>query len=124
MTYEELQNKIDEMDKRIKKLEEKKDENIINNLPIMKQIDSLQAMSDERYRINSKLMACKIITGTTNASAGTESAHAHYLNKTPNIVLVLPEANATIYRSKASDANNFYLKSSANSTPFTAFVLY
>jgi len=39
MTYEELQNKIDEMDRRIKKLEEKKDENIINNFSIMRQID-------------------------------------------------------------------------------------
>lgn len=128
MTYKELEEQVNKLNDKLsvteKKLEELK--NISNQQlePLRNDFTALQRASDERFRIDSKLMVCKIITGTTNASAGTESTHAHYLGRTPNVVLVLPDANATIYKSKAPDATNIYLKSSANSTSFTAFILY
>jgi hypothetical protein len=69
-------------------------------------------------------MMCKIITGTTHATAGTESTHAHKLSKTPRFTFVLPTMKSYVYQSKAPDATNIYLKASENSTTFTAFVIY
>lgn len=126
MTYKELEEEVKVLKGKIaateKNITELKNTQGLN--PLKSDYKALQRASDERFRIDSKLMVCKIITGTTNASAGTESAHAHMLGRTPNVVLVLPDANATIYKSRAPDATNFYLKSSANSTSFTAFILY
>ena len=128
MTYKELENIVNQLNDKLIALERKNEE--LKNISteqlksLRNDYVTLQKASNERYRIDSNLMVCKIITGTTDASAGTESTHAHYLGRTPNIVLVLSEANATVYKSKASDSKNFYLKSSANSTPFTAFILY
>ena len=128
MTYKELEEQFKQLkDKLIvaeRNIAELKNISTQGLNPLKSDYRALQRASDERFRIDSKLMVCKIITGTTNASAGTESTHAHMLGRTPNVVLVLPDANATVYKSKASDSNNFYLKSSANSTPFTAFILY
>lgn len=128
MTYKELEEEVKVLKGKIatteKKLEELKNISTQGLNPLESDYKALQRASNERFRIDSKLMVCKIITGTTNASAGTESTHAHMLGRTPNVVLVLPDANATIYKSKAPDATNFYLKSSANSTSFTAFILY
>ena len=128
MTYKELEEEIKVLKGKIATTEKNITE-LKNTLtqglnPLKSDYRALQRASDERFRIDSKLMVCKIITGTTNASAGTESTHAHMLGRTPNVVLVLPDANATIYKSRAPDATNFYLKSSANSTSFTAFILY
>lgn len=128
MTYKELEEQVNKLNDKLSVVESKLEE--LKNIskqqlePLRNDFTALQRASDERFRIDSKLMVCKIITGTTNASAGTESTHSHMLGRTPNIVLVLPDANATIYKSKAPDATNFYLKSSANSTSFTAFILY
>ena len=128
MTYKELENIVNQLNDKLIALERKNEE--LKNISteqlksLRNDYVTLQKASNERYRIDSNLMVCKIITGTTDDSAGTESTHAHYLGRTPNIVLVLSEANATVYKSKASDSKNFYLKSSANSTPFTAFILY
>ena len=128
MTYKELEEEIKVLKGKVATTEKNITE-LKNTLtqglnPLKSDYKALQRASDERFRIDSKLMVCKIITGTTNAIAGTESTHAHMLGRTPNVVLVLPDANATIYKSRAPDATNFYLKSSANSTSFTAFILY
>ena len=128
MTYKELEEEIKVLKGKVATTEKNITE-LKNTLtqglnPLKSDYRALQRASDERFRIDSKLMVCKIITGTTNAIAGTESTHAHMLGRTPNVVLVLPDANATIYKSRAPDATNFYLKSSANSTSFTAFILY
>ena len=128
MTYKELEEEVKVLKSKIAAAEKNITE-LKNTLtqglnPLKSDYKALQRASDERFRIDSKLMVCKIITGTTNAIAGTESTHAHMLGRTPNVVLVLPDANATIYKSRAPDATNFYLKSSANSTSFTAFILY
>lgn len=128
MTYKELEEQVKQLKDKLSITERNIAE--LRNIstqqlePLRSEYEALQKASNERFRIDSKLMVCKIITGTTNASAGTESTHAHYLGRTPNVVLVLPDANATIYKSKAPDATNIYLKSSANSTAFTAFILY
>jgi len=124
MDYKELQQEVEILRSEVDELKKLKNIPPKEPKPLIEQINALQTISDERYRIGSKLMLCKIITGMTDATAGTESTHPHYLNKTPNLVLVLPDANGVIYKSKASDSNNIYLKSSANATAFTAFVLY
>ena len=123
-TFKELQQEVEILRSEVDELKKLKNIPSQEPKPLIEQINALQTLSDERYRIGSKLMLCKIITGVTSGSAGTESTHPHYLNKTPNIVLLLAEASATIYKSKASDPTNFYVKSSGTSTPFTAFVLY
>jgi hypothetical protein len=125
MNYQDLQLKVDKLDEAIEKLDkELKRVDAKEDKELFDRFNLIEKQTNERYRIDSNLMVCKIITGTTHASAGTESTHPHYLGRTPNVVLVLPEANATIYKSKASDSTNFYLKSSANATAFTAFILY
>jgi len=124
MTFQELINKVEDLTSEVSELRKMKNTSTNEIEPLKTQIIALKQFSTERYRIGSDLMLCRIITGTTSGSAGTETSHAHYLSKTPNIVLLLTEANATIYKSKASDPTNFYVKSSGTSTPFTAFVLY
>jgi hypothetical protein len=50
----------------------------------------------------------------TNQGIGTsETTIAHGLGITPNNVLVFPYSNAVVYRSRAPDATNIYLKASA-----------
>jgi hypothetical protein len=124
MTYEELSKKVEDLALDVDRLSKMKNIPTQDIEPLKTQIKTSQGLLNERYRIGSDLMLCKILTGTTHASAGTESTHPHYLNKTPRVVLVLPDANGVIYKSKASDATNIYLKSSENATAFTAFVLY
>lgn len=124
MTIEELNNKIERLSLEVDKLSKMKNVSTNEIESLVSKNKASQSMLNERYRIDSNLMVCKIITGTTHASAGTESTHPHLLGRTPNVVLVLPNANATIYKSKASDKTNFYLKSSGSATAFTAFVLY
>lgn len=63
-----------------------------------------------------------VVSGTTDASAGTQSAHAHGLGYTPKRVQLLPKGNGVIYQSAAPDATNIYVKGSANSLTFDAYV--
>lgn len=62
------------------------------------------------------------VTGTTSATAGTETTHAHTLGAVPDFVSLTPKANGTLYWTTAPDATNIYLKSSGTSTPFEALV--
>lgn len=63
-----------------------------------------------------------VVSGTTDASAGTQSAHAHGLGYTPKRVQLLPKSNGVVYQSAAPDATNIYVKGSANSLTFDAYV--
>ena len=66
----------------------------------------------------------RIITGTCDANAGTESTHAHGGARIPTFYIVLSTGNGVVYESQAADATNIYLKSSANSTTFRAFMFF
>lgn len=65
-----------------------------------------------------------IITGTTHASAGTEAAFAHGLARVPRGYIVYSrDKAASIYDGTTANTSTYlYLKSSANSTTFTAYV--
>jgi len=79
--------------------------------------------SDLRILIETQHLKTKLITGTTHASAGTQSTHAHGLGVIPTWVIITPTANGVVYKSAASDATNIYLKASANSITFEAIVI-
>lgn len=62
------------------------------------------------------------ISGTTSATPGTQTAHAHGLGYVPSRVQLLPTSNGVIYQSANPDATNIYVKGSASSLTFTAYV--
>ncbi len=64
----------------------------------------------------------KKVSGTTNATAGTQDAYAHGLPYTPSTVIVTPKGNGVVYESQAADATNIYLSGSAASLNFDAYV--
>lgn len=67
------------------------------------------------------------VTGTTNATANTETAHAHGLTVTPlddQIFFVAQDKAGSIYISKPTDETSFYTKSDITSVSFTAIILY
>lgn len=66
--------------------------------------------------------ALKAITGTTNATAATQTAYPHGLGYAPKTVLVTPQGNAAIWESQAADATNIYLSASAAAIAFAAYV--
>ena len=63
-----------------------------------------------------------VVSGTTDATAGTQSTHAHGLGYTPKRVQLLPKSNGVVYQSASPDATNIYVKGSANSLTFDAYV--
>ena len=74
MTYKELEEEVKVLKGKIaateKNITELKNISTQGLNPLKSDYKALQRASDERFRIDSKLMVCKIITGTTNASAG------------------------------------------------------
>ncbi len=68
------------------------------------------------------LPICKVVSGTTHATAGTQTSHAHNLGRVPSIVLITPKSNGVVYVSAAADATNIYVKGSASSLQFDAYV--
>jgi hypothetical protein len=131
MNYEELKKTVDKQrvvidDLRLEmdKLKEMIQYSSKSTDPLQTRVNNLESMVNERYRIGTDLMLCKIITGTTDATAGTESTHEHKLTKTPRFTFVLPTMKSYVYQSKVPDSSNIYLKASENSTTFTALVIY
>lgn len=77
----------------------------------------------ERDKIQLNYLLGKKITGTTHASAGTQSTHPHYLGKTPNMVFITSKGDGVVYISASADDTNIYLKGSQNSINFDAFCI-
>ena len=70
-------------------------------------------------------MTVVLVTGTTNGSVNTETAHAHGEGIAPLIwIPVLKDKAGDIYQSKASDGVNFYSKSIVASVSFTALCVF
>ena len=78
---------------------------------------------NERDKIAEAYLLGKKISGTTSGSIGTETSHPHYLGKTPSYVFITPTSNGIIYQSKSADKTNIYVKGSASSLTFDAYVL-
>lgn len=64
----------------------------------------------------------KKVSGTTNATAGTQDAIPHGLGYAPSIVLITNKSNGVVYESQAADATDIYVTGSAVSLNFDAFV--
>lgn len=103
-------------------LRRKREENILTPKEGLKD-DGIENIHIANDTIREEKLNGVLITGTSHASAGTESSHAHGLGKTPTAWWPLPTANGVIYKSKASDATNIYVKASANSVTFEAYCL-
>ena len=57
-------------------------------------------------------------SGTTHATPGTETIHAHGVNGTPDFVAITSKGDGVVYISTAADATNIYVKGSAASLNF------
>lgn len=64
----------------------------------------------------------KKIQGTTAAGVGTQSTHAHGLGYTPTYVIIVETSNGVVYISAVADATNIYVKGSAASLTFDAYL--
>ena len=65
-----------------------------------------------------------IITGTTHATPGTTTSHAHNGGIVPRGYFILPRGNGIVYEITAPDATNISVRGSAASIPFTALILF
>ena len=86
-------------------------------------IDTIETRLMERDKIEEEYLLGKKISGTTSASAGTQTSHPHYLGRTPSFVFITPKSNGTIYVSATADKTNIYVKGSDPSLDFDAYVL-
>jgi len=86
------------------------------------QIETLETRTRERSTIADAYMFSKIITGTTSASAGTETTHAHPLGRDPKFVFITSKSNGVVYLTD-KDKDNIKVKGSASSLDFTAYLL-
>jgi len=77
----------------------------------------------ERDKIEEAYLLGKKISGTTHASGGTETTHPHYLGRIPSYVFITPTSNGTIYQSTSADKTSIYVKGSASSLTFDAYIL-
>lgn len=66
----------------------------------------------------------KKISGTSHATAGTQTTHAHGEPKIPFFVLIVSKGNGVVYISAAADATNFYVKGSASAIAFDALLVF
>jgi len=66
---------------------------------------------------------CTLVSFTSNGVADTETTVAHTLGKVPTGVIVYEQDKAgSLYKSKAYDASNIYIKSDVASVAFKVIV--
>ena len=87
------------------------------------ELERMKTRLRERDKIEESYILGKKIEGTTHASAGTETTHPHYLGRIPSFVFITSTSNGVVYKSKAADKTNFYVKGSAASLTFNAYIL-
>jgi hypothetical protein len=66
----------------------------------------------------------RIISGTTSATIGTQTTHAHGGGKIPLFYDIKPKSNGVVYESAVADATNIYVKGSAASLTFDAILFF
>jgi len=96
------------------------------NTKLNRDFDALKTTKtklSERDKIEESYILGRKITGTTHASAGTETTHPHYLGRIPSYIFITPTSDGIIYKSKSPDKTNIYVKGSAISLTFDAYVL-
>lgn len=71
------------------------------------------------------LHALRKVTGTTNGTDGTTQVSvAHKLGRKPDIVLLVPTADASLYLSATEDATNVYVKARDAASTSKAFTVW
>ena len=66
----------------------------------------------------------RVISGTTSASVGTQTSHAHGGGKIPVFYWIKSKKSGSIYESAVADATNIYLKGSAANLTFDAILWF
>jgi len=75
--------------------------------------------------IENAILEMRVISGTTSATIGTETSHAHGGTRgVPKMYLIKTKKSGNVYESKAADATYIYLKGSAASITFDAIILW
>lgn len=66
----------------------------------------------------------RVISGTTSATVGTQTSHAHGGGRVPLFCIILPKANGVVYQSAVADVTNIYVKGSVASLTFDVAVYF
>lgn len=66
----------------------------------------------------------RVISGTTSATIGTQTTHAHGDNRVPFYYVIKPKSNGVVYESAVPTSTNIYVKGSAASLTFDAFCFF
>lgn len=66
----------------------------------------------------------RVISGTTSATIGTQTTHAHGGGKVPLFYLLKSKSNGVVYEGAVADVTNIYVKGSAVSLNFDAIIWF
>jgi len=68
----------------------------------------------------------KIVTGTTSATAGTQTSHAHGLGIAPDVnhIMILSKGAGVVYLSALPTDTYIFVKSTGSSIDFAAWIIY
>lgn len=64
------------------------------------------------------------ITGTTSATVGTQTTHAHGCGRIPVTYLIREKGAGVVYESATADSTNIYVKGSIASIPFEVVIFF
>jgi len=121
MTNQELETKITELAKKQEDSKLLMDSSTKENKMLREELDTLKIQI--RDKIKYENIYGSLITSVSDASAGTETTHAHNLPSKPKMVFITSKGNGTVYLSSATDSSNIYIKASANSIDFEAYCI-
>ena len=121
MTNQELETKITELEKKQDDSKLLMDSSTKENKMLREELDTLKIQF--RDKIKYENIYGSLITSVSDASAGTETTHAHNLPSKPKMVFITSKDNGTVYLSSATDSSNIYIKASANSIDFEAYCI-
>ena len=121
MTNQELETKITELAKKQDDSKLLMDSSTKENKILREELDTLKIQF--RDKIKYENIYGSLITSVSDASAGTETTHAHNLPSKPKMVFITSKDNGTVYLSSATDSSNIYIKASANSIDFEAYCI-
>ena len=123
MKIEELEKKIEEIQSQIKNSDLSQETFREDILQLWSEVERIKTQLKERDKIEEAFLLGKKISGTTDGTAGTQTSHPHYLGRIPSFVFITPTSNGVVYQSATADKTNIYVKGSAASLTFNAYVL-